>query len=92
MEFHLFPSPVRGPTATVHLRLGAAARQARVRVYDLAGMPVVDQRWSDLPEGLQASDKVLDLSRLGADVYTALIEVTFPGGKKKKWTRFGVIR
>jgi len=53
---------------------------------------VVDQRWSDLPEGLQASDKVLDLSRLGADVYTALIEVTFPGGKKKKWTRFGVIR
>jgi hypothetical protein len=25
-------------------------------------------------------------------VYTALIEVTFPGGKKKKWTRFGVIR
>lgn len=91
-EFHLFPSPVRGPTATVHLRLGAEARQARIRVYDLAGMPVIDQRWSDLPEGLQAFDKTLDLSRLGADVYTALIEVTFPGGKKKKWTRFGVIR
>jgi hypothetical protein len=91
-EFHLFPSPVRGPTATVHLRLGAEARQARIRVYDLAGMPVIDQRWSDLPAGLQAFDKSLDLSRLGADVYTALIEVSFPGGKKKKWTRFGVIR
>jgi hypothetical protein len=55
-------------------------------------MPVIDQRWSDLPAGLQAFDKSLDLSRLGADVYTALIEVSFPGGKKKKWTRFGVIR
>jgi len=92
LEFHLFPSPVRGPSATVHLKLGTAAKQARIRVYDLAGMPVIDQRWNDLPEGLQASDKVLDLSRLGADVYTALIEVSFPGGKKKKWTRFGVIR
>jgi hypothetical protein len=91
-EFHLFPSPVRGPSATVHLRLGAAAKQARIRVYDIAGMPVVDQRWNDLPEGLQPFTRVLDLSRLGADVYTALVEVTFPGGKKKKWTRFGVIR
>jgi hypothetical protein len=74
------------------LRLGAQASQARIRVYDVAGMPVVDQRWTGLPEGLQSFDKVLDLSRLGADVYTALVEVTFPGGKKKKWTRFGVIR
>jgi hypothetical protein len=91
-EFHFFPSPVRGPMATVHLRLGAAAKKARIRVYDIAGMVVKDQQWEGLTEGLQAFNQALDLRRLGPDVYTALVEVWFPGGKQKKWTRFGVIR
>ncbi len=91
-EFYLFPSPLRGPVATVHLRLGADASKARVRVYDLAGNVVKDHAWQNLPKGLQAYTQALDLSRLGADVYTALVEVTFPGGKRKKFVRFGVIR
>jgi hypothetical protein len=91
-EFHLFPSPVRGPTATIHLRIGSAARKARIRVYDLAGIVVKDQSWQNLTEGLQPFNQVLDLQKLGADVYSAQLEVWFPGGKKHKWVRFGVIR
>jgi hypothetical protein len=91
-EFHLFPSPVRGPTATVHLKLGAPAKKARIRVYDIAGVVVHDRKWENLTEGLQAFTQVLDLHALGADVYSALVEVTFAGGTRKKWVRFGVIR
>ncbi len=91
-EFHLFPSPLRGPIATVHLRLGSAAKQARIRVYDISGAVVNDRKWANLTEGLQAFNQTLDLARLSPDVYTALVEVWFPGGKQKKWTRFGVIR
>jgi len=91
-EFHLFPSPVRGATATVHLRLRSAAKKARVRVYDIAGAVVKDQSWENLNEGLQAFNQVLDLRHLGPDVYSAQVEVWFPGGKKRKWQRFGVIR
>jgi hypothetical protein len=91
-EFHLFPSPVRGPTATIHLRIGSAAKKARIRVYDLAGTVVKDQSWEGLTEGLQPSNQVLDLQKLGADVYSAQVEVWFQGGKKSKWVRFGVIR
>ena len=91
-EFFLFPSPVRGPTATVHLRLGAEAQRARVRVYDLSGLVVKDQSWTGLTSGLQAYTQALDFSHLGADVYSAQVEVWFPGGKQKKWVRFGVIR
>jgi hypothetical protein len=91
-EFYLFPSPLRGPTATVHLRLGAAARKARIRVYDLAGNVVKDQSWTGLTEGLQPYTQALDLKHLGPDVYTALVEVWFEGGSRKKWERFGVIR
>ncbi|HKP94381.1 MAG TPA: hypothetical protein VJ385_01370 [Fibrobacteria bacterium] len=91
-EFHLFPSPVRGPTATLHLRLGSAAKKARIRVYDVAGAVVKDQSWENLAEGLQAFNQVLDLQKLAPDVYSAQVEVWFPGGKQKKWQRFGVIR
>ncbi|MDB5047869.1 MAG: repeat protein, partial [Fibrobacteres bacterium] len=91
-EFHLFPSPVRGPTATIHLRLGSAARKARIRIYDIAGAVAKDQTWENLSEGLQPFNQVLDLSRLGPDVYSAQVEVWFPGGKQHKWVRFGVIR
>ncbi|HLP42921.1 MAG TPA: hypothetical protein VK465_15535, partial [Fibrobacteria bacterium] len=91
-EFWLFPSPLRGPTATVHLRLGAPAKKARVRVYDLAGNVVKDHGWTGLTEGLQAYTQALDLRHLGPDVYTALVEVWFDGGKKTKKERIGVIR
>jgi hypothetical protein len=91
-EFHLFPSPVRGPSATIHLRLGSAAKKARIRIYDIAGAVVKDQSWENLTEGLQPFNQVLDLQKLGADVYSAQVEVWFPGGKRKKWERFGVIR
>jgi hypothetical protein len=76
----------------VHLRLGKAAKKARVRVYDIAGNVVKTQGWEDLPEGLQAYNQVLDLRHLGPDVYSALVEVWFDGGKKQAWKRFGVIR
>ncbi len=91
-EFFLFPSPVRGPIATVHLRLGAEAKKARIRIYDLAGNVVKDESWHTLPKGLQAYAQSLDLGRLGADVYSALVEVSFAGSSRKKWVRFGVIR
>lgn len=91
-EFHLFPSPLRGSTATIHLRLGAAAKKARVRIYDIAGTVVKDQSWENLTEGLQPFNQILDLQKLGADVYSAQVEVWFPGGKRKAWERFGVIR
>jgi hypothetical protein len=91
-EFYLFPSPLRGPVATVHLKLGADATKARVRVYDLAGNVVKDHAWQNLPKGLQAYTQSLDLSRLGPDVYSAMVEVSFAGAKRKKWVRFGVIR
>ncbi|MEO6097238.1 MAG: hypothetical protein ABIW76_16830 [Fibrobacteria bacterium] len=91
-EFHLFPSPVRGPSATLHLKLGAAARKARLRVYDIAGVVVRDQQWTGLTEGLQPFNQVLDVRTLGADVYSAQVEVWFAGGKRNKWVRFGVIR
>jgi hypothetical protein len=91
-EFWLFPSPLRGPQATVHLKLGKQAKKARIRVYDVAGAVVKSQEWTGLTDGLQAYTQALDLKHLGPDVYSALVEVWFDGGKKQKWQRFGVIR
>jgi len=102
-EFHLFPSPVRtvncsqGPAscgqATVHLKLGAAASSARIRVFSLVGLPVMDMSFTNLTQGLQPFEHVLDMSRFGPDMYSVLCEVWFPDGKKaSKWTRVGVVR
>lgn len=90
-EFFLFPSPLRGPVAGLHLRVGAPASKARLRVYDIAGNVVADQSWSNLAAGKQPAGAV-DLAKLGPDVYTALMEVWFAGGKQKKFQRLGVIR
>jgi len=90
--FWLYPSPVRGPKATVHLEIGAAAEKARIRVYDLAGNVVKTQEWRDLAAGRQPDNQILDLKHLGPDVYSVLCEVWFPGGKKQKWERIGVVR
>ncbi len=91
-NFFLFPSPVRGATATIHLEIGTMAQKARIKIYDLAGVKVKEQEWTQLNAGIQPYTQVLDLSHLGPDVYSAQVEVWFAGGKKQKWVRFGVIR
>ena len=83
---------MRGPTANIHLKLGAAANKARLRIYDIAGVVVRDVKWDKLTEGLQAFNQTLDLRTLAPDVYSAQVEVWFPKGKQHKWVRFGVIR
>jgi len=93
-EFHLFPSPLAGAVVKIHLDIGAPARKARIQFYDLAGMVVKDQFFRNLPHsGLQPYFTV-NLSHLGPDVYTAMMEVWFEedGTKKTKWERLGVIR
>ncbi|MCD6025050.1 MAG: repeat protein [Fibrobacteria bacterium] len=92
-EFHLFPSPLRGGIATVHLKLGSPATRARIRVYDLAGKTVKDETLTGLNSGLQPYNRKIDLSHLGADVYSVQCEVSFTtGGKKTKWQRIGVVK
>ena len=92
-EFHLFPSPVRNGSATVHLKIGAAASSARIRIFSLVGHPVTDVTFNGLTAGLQPFSHVLDLSRLGPDVYSVLCEVWFADGKKaSKWERIGVVK
>lgn len=90
--FWLYPSPLRGPAATVHLEIGAAAERARIKVFDISGNVVKSHEWTRLAPGRQPDNQKLDLSRLGPDVYSVLCEVWFPGGKKQKWERLGVVR
>jgi hypothetical protein len=90
-EFHLYPSPLRGGVAKLHLKLGMPAASARIRVYDLSGRAVKDMTITSLNTGLQPV-RELDLRHLGPDVYSVLCEVSFPGGKKAKWQRLGVIK
>jgi M6 family metalloprotease-like protein len=91
-EFHLFPSPVRNGRATVHLKLGAPAASARIRIFDIAGKMVKDEVLTGLNAGVQPYNRVLDLRHLGPDVYSVTCEVSFPGGKKTKWQRLGVVK
>jgi len=95
-EFNLYPSPLRGGIAKVHLKLGtqtvpAGGLRARVRVYDLSGRVVKDESWS-LDAGGTQPVRALDLRHLGPDVYSVLCEVSFPGGKKMKWQKLGVVK
>jgi hypothetical protein len=91
-EFHLFPSPLRGGLATVHLKLGSPAAHARIRVFDLSGKMVKDETLTGLNAGLQPYNHVLDLRNLGPDVYSVMCEVSFAGGTKTKWQRLGVVK
>jgi hypothetical protein len=92
-EFHFYPSPVTGPTVNIYLDIGAPARKARLRIYDLAGMVVKDQSYRNLIYSGPQPPYTVNLSHLGPDVYTALMEVWFNNDvKKTKWTRIGVIR
>ncbi len=92
-DFHLFPSPLKGAIARIHLDIGAPAGKARLRVFDIAGGIVRDITYPGFPlPGLQPYISV-DLSSLGPDVYSALMEVWFENGsKKQKFINFGVIR
>src|SRR5690606_1024312 len=74
-EFHLYPSPLRGGIANVHLKLGTqAATRARIRIYDLSGRVVKDENWNLRAGGTQPA-RTLDLRHLGPDVYSVLCEV-----------------
>ncbi|HEX2613759.1 MAG TPA: hypothetical protein VHO02_09205, partial [Fibrobacteria bacterium] len=52
-EFHLYPSPLRGGIAKLHLKLGAAASGARIRIYDIGGRLVRDEAVAVSAAGLQ---------------------------------------
>lgn len=93
-EFHLYPSPLRGGIAKLHLKLGAAASAgsaARLRVYDLTGRLVRDLTVPVSGAGLQPTREI-DLRNLGPDVYNVQCEVRFPGGKKTAKQRLGVVK
>jgi hypothetical protein len=90
-EFHLYPSPLRGGIAKMHLKIGAPATSVRLRVYDLSGRAIKDQTWALNAQGLQPV-REFDLRDLGPDVYSVLCEVAFSGGKKTKWQRLGVVK
>ncbi len=91
-DFHLYPSPLRGGIATVYLKIGAPATQARIRVFDLAGNPVKEETLTNLTPGVQPSNHTVDMRRLGPDVYAVLCEVWFASGKKSAWQRIGVVK
>jgi hypothetical protein len=91
-EFHLFPSPLRGGVATVHLKLGADASKARIRVFDIAGNPVTESNLTSLTQGMQPFTHQVDMHRLAPDVYVVLCEVWFSSGKKSTWQRIGVVK
>ncbi len=91
-DFHIYPSPVTGNIANVFLDLGAPAQKARIRVYDLSGLLVLDKVFTGF-ETQGNHSRPINFSNLGADVYTLLVEVWFKsGGKKQKWSRVGVIK
>lgn len=93
-EFHLYPSPLRGGIAKLHLRLGAApaaGSSARIRVYDLSGRMVREVSVPLSGAGMQPAREV-DLRNLGPDVYNVQCEVSFPGGRKTAKQRLGVVK
>ncbi len=90
-EFRLYPSPLRGGIAKVHLKIGAAASSARIRVYDLSGRAVKDETFPLQAAGTQPTREI-DLRHLGPDVYSVVCEVSFPGGKKTARQRLGVVK
>jgi M6 family metalloprotease-like protein len=92
-EFHIYPSPVTGPTANVHLEVGAPASRALLKVYDLSGTVVYRQELGSIAYSGVSRIPIDFKKNLGPDVYTALVEVWFStGDKKQKFERFGVIR
>ena len=84
-EFFVFPNPVRGGKATARFRILNPATAVSLDIFDITGHRVFSK---DIQ-----SEEILDLSKLGSDVYSARLTVKFKSGKKKeKWFRIGVIK
>jgi len=84
-EFFVFPNPVRGGKATARFRILNPAASVSLDIFDITGHRVFSKYIQ--------SEEILDLSKLGSDVYSARLTVKFASGKKKeKWFRIGVIR
>jgi len=85
-EFFVFPNPVRGGKAKVRFRILNPASSVTLDIFDITGFKVFSKNIS--------YEEVLDLSKLGSDVYSARLTVKFAtsGKKKEKWFRVGVIR
>ncbi len=90
-EFFVFPNPVRGGKATARFRILNDATSAHVDIFDITGHKVFSKSISNVK---LSNEEVLDLSKLGSDVYIARLTVKFASGnkeKKEKWFRIGVI-
>jgi len=84
-EFFVFPNPVRGGKATARFRILNPAASVSLDIFDITGHKVFSKYIQ--------SEEVLDLSKLGSDIYSARLTVKFISGKKKeKWFRIGVIK
>jgi hypothetical protein len=92
-EFFVFPSPLRGGTGNVRLRLGASAEYAQIEFFDITGNRSFTQKFSN-PAPVAGSNewRSLDFSNLGSDVYTVRLTVQFADKKVVKWTRVGVVK
>lgn len=91
-EFFMFPNPVRGGVAKARFEIGAEAKSAVLELYDITGLCVFKQKYSDVVPGRNQIEKI-DLKSLGSDVYTARLKVNFKSGKtKQKLYRVGVVR
>jgi hypothetical protein len=89
-EFFIFPNPVRGGKASIRFRILNDASTATLEIFDITGRKSFSENFSDVK---LTNEKPLDLSKLGSDVYSARLTVTFASGVKKvKWVRIGVIR
>jgi hypothetical protein len=91
-EFFIYPSPVRDGKAAMRFRTLAPAKKATLEVFDITGFRVFSREVSNIDNGSNQIEG-LDFSKLGSDVYSARLSVTFDGGKRKeKWVRFGVAK
>lgn len=91
-KFFMYPNPIRGGHARARFEIGAEAEDATIEIYDITGLCVFKIAFSNPVAGRNESG-ILDLKRLGSDVYTARLKVKFKSGKtKQKLYRIGVIR
>jgi len=89
-EFFVFPNPVRGGKATARFRILNPATSASLDIFDITGHRVFSKSISSVN---LSNEEGLDFSKLGSDIYSARLTVTFKSGKKKeKWFRIGVIK
>jgi hypothetical protein len=91
-KFHFFPNPLRGPSGSVRIELGAPAQSAVIRIFDISGLEVAQFKFENLGAGRNQFEN-LNLADLGSDVYSARLEVKFTNKvKKQKWFRLAILR